>query len=255
MAGDRVWKVGSWSNGPMKPDLTDVQINVDSPSDFAAQRRSRRQFRPRWNLTTLLLLAPVVATWSVFFSLRRENRRLRDGIQTMQAQSRKLRVEYSDRVAIVRLPETWYDETKWELELPSEEAVASGGAKYKLCLATRDIGEPIEGFPPAKEFILPTGRHQIELKTGREEGNWNINVLLDDQPVLEITEPANWDPGRGGTWSSAPMEQSFQPSNASAFVVLYREVFSVAKPNGGFGRPDRPSNGLLMWLAPVERSK
>ena len=76
----------------------------------------------------------------------------------MQAELRILRIEYPDRAAIMRLPETWYDETKWEIALPSEEAVASGGATYKMCLATRDIGEPIERLPLASEFILPPGR-------------------------------------------------------------------------------------------------
>jgi hypothetical protein len=120
-------------------------------------------------------------------------------------------------------------------------------------LATRDIGEPIEQYPPASEFILPPGRHQLELKTVREGGEWRIIALLNDQPVIENTEPANWNPGHGGARSVATMEQSFQPSNASVSVELYREVFSVAKPNGDFGRPDQRSSGVLMWLEPIER--
>jgi hypothetical protein len=189
----------------------------------------------------------------MFFGKRHENLRLRGAIQAMQAELRILRIEYPDRVAIMRLPETWYDETKWKLAIPSEEAVASGGATYKLCLATRDIGEPIEQYPPASEFILPPGRHQLELKTVREGGEWRIIALLNDQPVIENTEPANWNPGHGGARSVATMEQSFQPSNASVSVELYREVFSVAKPNGDFGRPDQRSSGVLMWLEPIER--
>ena len=237
----------------MNQGSTNLQINVDTFPRDKTHRRSRRNFRPRWNLLTLLLLTLVVATWSTFFKTRHENIRLRSAIQSMQAELRILRVQYPDRAAIMRLPETWYDETKWELAIPSEEAVASGGATYKLCLATRDIGEPIEQYPPASEFILPPGRHQLELKTVREGGEWRIIALLDDQPVIENTEPANWNPGHGGTRLGASMEQSFQPSNASESVELYREVFSVANPNGGFGRPNQPSSGVLMWLEPIER--
>lgn len=245
----------------MTHDSTNLQINVTAPLDrialdrtaldHTARRRTRRKFRPRWNLLTLLLLVSVVASWSMVVRLRRDNMRLRAGIQAMQSQLRKLHIEYPDRVAVMRLPETWYDETKWELALPSDRAVASGGAVYKLCLATRDIGEPREKFPSATEFVLPPGRHQLELKIEREGGEWRIIALLDDQPVIENAEPAGWNPGHGGTWSGASMDQSYQPGTAAAPVMLFREVFSVAKPSGGFGRPDQPSNGVLMWLEPI----
>ena len=238
----------------MNPDSTNFEINIDAPLDRNLHRPARRRIRPHWNLLTLLLLVPVVASWTMVLIKRRENIRLQDGIQTMLAQSTKLRIEYPDRVAVVRLPETWYDETKWELALPSAEAVASGGATYKLCLATRDIGDPGEAIPPASEMMLPPGMHQIELKIARDQGNWKIIALLDNKPVIEIAEPADWDPGRGGVSSGASMEQSYQPSNIATPVELYREVFSVAKANGGFGRPDQPSNGVLMWLQPIEKN-
>lgn len=237
----------------MNQGSTNLQIDVETLPRRRTHWRSLRNFRPRWNLLTMLLLTLVVATWSTFFGTRHENMRLRGAIQTMQTELRTLRIQHPDRAAILRLPETWYDETKWELAIPSEEAVAAGGATYKLCLATRDIGEPTEPFPPASEFILPPGRHQLELKSRREGDEWRIIALLDDQPVIENTEPANWNPGHGGTRSGASMEQSFQPSNSSASVELYREVFSVAKPNGGFGRPDHRSFGVLMWLEPIKR--
>lgn len=237
----------------MKQDSMNFEINVNAPLNRNVHRRTHIKIRPRWNLLTLLLLVPVVASWLTVLTKRRENMRLSDGIQTMQAQSRKLHIDYPDRVAIVRLPETWYDETKWEFALPSAEVVASGGAAYKLYLATRNIGEPREDAPPASEFIVPPGLHTLELRIGRNKDTWRIVALLDGEPVIEITEPGDWDPGRGGSRSGASMEQSFQPSNAAASVELYREVFSVAKPNGDFGRPDKPSNGVLMWLQPFKK--
>jgi hypothetical protein len=223
----------------------DFWINVDAVAGSAAKRGKWRRFRPRWNLLTLMLLASAVCTWSLYFRLRADNARLRVGIQTMKDQSRKLRIEHPDRLAVVRLPESWYDETKWDVALPSEEAVAIGGATYKLCLATREIDVPKEGFPPAAEFVLPPGRHQIELKTVRERGNWNIIALLDDQPVIEISEPADWDPGHGGTGTGAWWEHPYQPGSATQPVMLYREVFRMEEDRS---LPKGPANGVLLWL-------
>jgi hypothetical protein len=171
----------------------------------------------------------------------------------MEGQSRKLRIEHADRLAVVRLPETWYDELKWEVAFPSKEAVAGGGAVYKLCLATREIKLPGQ-FPPAKEFIVPPGRHQVELKMQRNRDRWDISVLLDDQPVIEVRETANWNPRRGGTGGPS-WEQPFQPRDAKHPVELFRQVFRVERPNQGFGLPKGPANGVLFWLQPLTNSE
>ena len=252
MAAARECNHGNGRIKSMNQADPNFKIDADATQDRRTRRRRRKRFRPRWNLLTLLLLVPVVASWCIVVIKRRDNLRLRVAIETMQSQLRRLDIEYPERVAVLRLPETWYDEKKWELALPSAEAVASGGVTYKLCLATRDIDEPRQPAPAASEFVLPPGRHQLELRIGRKQGKWTIVALLDDQPVIENVEPAEWDPGHGGTWSGASMDQSYQPINAAASVELYREVFSVAKPNGGFGRPDQPSNGVLMWIQPID---
>lgn len=93
----------------MKQNAIDIEIDATKPAEPAASRHTSRRIRPRWSLLTLMLLMPVVATWSQYFRLRHENARLRGGIQTMEGQSRKLRIEHADRLAVVRLPETWYD--------------------------------------------------------------------------------------------------------------------------------------------------
>jgi hypothetical protein len=226
----------------------EFSIDVDVAADSAAKKGKWRRFRPRWNLLTLILFAAVVCTWSLYYRLRVDNARLRVGIQTMQGWSRKLRIEHPDRVAVVQIPETWYDELKWDVALPSEEAVAAGGVRYKLCLATREIDFPKEGFPTASEFVLPPGRHQIELKTvDKRDGSSIIIALLDDQPVIELSEPADWDPGHGGAGSGASWERPYQPGSVTHPVMLYREVFRMddrSMPNG-------PANGVLMWLQPM----
>ncbi|MCL4203011.1 MAG: hypothetical protein KJ000_10960 [Pirellulaceae bacterium] len=195
-----------------------------------------------------MLLAAAVCTWTLYYRLCHDNARLHVGIQTMKDQSRKLRIEHPDRLAVVRLPESWYDETKWDVALPSEEAVAAGGARYKLCLATREIDLPKKGFPPAAGFVLPPGRHQIELKTVRKRTGWNIVALLDDQAVIDIREPADWDPGHGGAGSGASWERPYQPGSVTQAVPLYHEVFTMdtdRSPSEG------PSNGVLLWLQPL----
>ena len=87
----------------------DFWIDVDAVADSAAKPGKWQRFRPRWNLLTLILLAAAVCTWSLYYRLRADNARLRVGIQTMKGQSRKLRIEHPDRVAVVRLPESWAD--------------------------------------------------------------------------------------------------------------------------------------------------
>lgn len=226
----------------------DFWIDVDAVADSAAKRGKWRRFRPRWNLLTLILVTSVVCTWSLYYRLRHDNARLRVGIQTMKGQSRKLRIDHPDRLAVVRLPESWYDELKWEVALPSEKTVAAGGARYKLCLATREIDLLKEGFPPASEFILPPGRHQIEIKTRREQGEWNIIALLDDQPVIEISESADWNPGHGGAGTGALWEHPYQPGSATQPVMLYRETFKMEKDRSLL---QGPANGLLFWLQPL----
>ena len=236
----------------MNQGNTDFRIDVDAIADSAAKQGKWRRFRPRWNLLTLILVTSVVCTWSLYYRLRHDNARLRVGIQTMEGQSRRLRIEHPDRVAVVRLPESWYDETKWEVALPSEKAVAVGGATYKLCLATREIDWPKGGFPPASELVLPPGRHQIELKmVDKRDGSSIIIALLDDQPVIEISEPADWDPGHGGVGTGAWHEHPHQPGSVTHPVMLYREVFTMddrSMPNG-------PANGVLLWLQPLTDSE
>jgi hypothetical protein len=142
----------------------------------------------------------------------------------MEGWSRRLRIEHPDRAAVVQLPESWYDERKWDVAFPSEEAVATGGATYKLCLATREIDWPKAGFPPASELVLPPGRHQIELKTVRKSDGWNIIALLDAQPVIEVRESTDWNPGHGGTLGGASLEHPYQPGSVTHHVILFRAL-------------------------------
>jgi hypothetical protein len=65
--------------------------------------------------------------------------------------------------------------------------------------------------------------------------------------VIEISEPADWDPGHGGAGTGAGMEHPFQPGNATQPVILYRWVFT----RDDRSLPDGPANGVLLWLQPL----
>lgn len=245
----------------MRPTPSDIEaiLDIHQIENSATRTPKTRKLRFRWNLMTLLVLMPVVATWTQYFRLRHENERLQREIQVMESQSRRLVVVQKDRLAVVNLPPSWADEQKWVMELPSEDSVANGGTTYQLCLATREIN--LSGTrPSAKKYTLPPGRHQIELKTRRERGNgkqssWNIIALVDDQPVIEINESADWNPGFGGYGSGGDrFDRSYQPKNTSQSVLLFHEQFSVDQSNGQFKVPEEPSNGLLLWVQPIPQS-
>jgi hypothetical protein len=115
-------------------------------------------------------------------------------------------------------------------------------------LATREIDWPKGGFPPASEFVLPPGRHQIELKmVDKRDGSGIIIALLDDQPVIEVRESADWNPGHGGAFGGASLDQPYQPGSVTHPVMLYREVFRMDDRSMLQG----PKNGVLLWLQPL----
>lgn len=238
------------------PSEMEFKIDLDKPKKSTMQTRRTRKRRIRWNLMTLLLMMPVVATWTQYFRLRHENGRLQREIQEMESRSRKLIVEQTDRLAVVKLPPSWVDEKKWEIVLPSEESVTRGGATYQLCLATREI--TLSGARlPIKTYTLPAGRHQIELilrheRVDGKQSEWSIAALLDDNPVIEINESADWNPGFGG-WGIGGdrFDQPYQPNTIDESVYLFQEQFSVDQSSRQIGPSEATTTGLLLWVQPL----
>jgi hypothetical protein len=85
----------------------------------------------------------------------------------------------------------------------------------------------------------------------RKRDGWNIIALLGDQPVIEISELADWNPGHGGAGSGS-LEYPFQPGSASDPVMLYREVFRMERDRS---LSQGPANGVLLWLQPLTDSE
>ena len=200
----------------------------------------------QWNLKTLVLLVLSCASWFAYYRLRDDNERMRSAIQVMRAESKALVVLYADRVAVVRAPKTWSDEKKWNVELPSKEAVGNGGVAYKLCLATS--GLQLEIRPSAvTEFSLPHGRCEMELRTVETKDGYNVRVLVDDQPVIELSQPHVWTKDREAIGGVVTGKQSLQPARAGDAVSLYSIYYTERKPTFSKTR----LHGVELWMEPV----
>ncbi len=230
---------------------SNVDFEIDTSESHRSDTRNGLESRVRrgplqWNLKTLILLALLCASWFCYYRLRHDNERVRSAIQVMRAESKALVILHADRVAVVSAPKTWSDQKKWNVALPSKEAVGNGGAAYKLCLATS--GLQLERRPTAvTEFALPHGRREIELKTIETKDGFNVRVLLDDQPVIEVSQPHVWTKDRGGIGSVVTEEQSFQPARAGDAMSLYSIYYTEGKPSLSKTR----LRGVELWLEPV----
>ena len=229
--------------------------NVDFEIDTSESRISGSRNMPesrlgrgplQWNLKTLVLLVLSCASWFAYYRLRDDNERMRSAIQVMRAESKALVVLHADRVAVVRASKTWSDEKKWNVALPSKDAVGNGGVAYKLCLATS--GLQLERRPSAvTEFLLPPGRREMELKTVETKDGYNVRVLVDDQPVIELSQPHVWTKDREAIGGVVTGKQSYQPARAGDAVSLY----SIYYTEGTATLSKTRLHGVELWLEPM----
>ena len=215
----------------------------DVESSDAAERQDvaprRRRFRLQWSLQTLLLLTAAVAVWVACFRLRQQIPRLEQEIDSLKRVARELIVEDEEQIAVVRLPQMWYDEMRWEMYLPEGE--------YVMRLATRRIGE--QGLPPAVgQTPVSGGRHRIELMRSNDGSGQEITILFDDRPVIEAEERPDWNPGSGFISGTAigPCVQF----PAQEPLVLSRWRFLQRSKGGRSVAPKGPTKGLMLWIEP-----
>ncbi len=160
----------------------------------------------------------------------------------MKRMVRELIIEDPQQVAVVKLPEMWMDDRRWDIHLPEGEFV--------IRLATRQIDK--EGLAPvAAEAPIDSGRHRFELQEDDSEDGWRITVLVDDRPAIEAAEKAGWYPGRGfeGPGGITICEQ--RPPERP--VELERERFTRRTKSGTYMAPEKPTNGLLLWIEGVDK--
>ena len=230
-------------------ETNDVEAS-DTPERQDATPR-RRRFRLQWSLQTLLLLTAVVAVWVAYFRLRQQIPPLEQKIDVLQQMARELIVDDEGQIAVVMLPQMWYDESRWEIYLPE--------GQYVMRLATRQIDDQLvtlvlgrdkEVFPPAVgQTPVSGGRHRIELMRSEDGSGREITVLVDDRPVIEAEESADWWPGHGSTggsqFSSCAQRSAHEP------LVLFRRRFSRQLKGGRCVTPKGPTEGLMLWIEPA----
>jgi hypothetical protein len=66
---------------------------------------------------------------------------------------------------------------------------------------------------------------------------------VDEKPLIEKSEPADWDPGKGGSGNGPIASVRQQPLNEP--LLLKRWRFDVG--NTGLA-PNEPTNGLALWI-------
>jgi hypothetical protein len=200
-----------------------------------------RRFLLQWSLQTLFLLTAAVAVWIAYVRLHQQVSRLEQEVVSMQQMARELVIEDREQIAVVMLPQMWMDESRWEVYLPEGE--------YMMRLATRQIDE--KGLALAvEETPISAGRHRIELLRPDEGAGREITVIVDDRPLIETEESPDWDPGPGSSGGSE-FDSCVQRS-AHEPVVLFRRRFNRRSNTGRSVAPKGPTEGLMLWIEPVE---
>ncbi len=227
------------------------ETNHVEPSEAAERRYAsprKRRFRLQWSLQTLLLLTAAVAVWVAYVPLRQQIRRLEREIDAMQEMAGELIVEDSEQIAVVMLPQMWYDESRWEIYLPEGEYVMRLATR-RIDTRTREIDK--KGLAHVVgESPISAGRHRIELLRSEDGRGQEITVLFDDRPVIEAEEAADWDPGCGSVGGSPIGRCAERPADEP--LVLFHRRFQKRLKNGGSTSPKGPTEGLMLWIEPAD---
>jgi hypothetical protein len=210
-----------------------------SPS--AKRRSSRRQL----GVQRLILLVAAIAVWMAAYVNRQRNTLLDDRIKVMVPLAHELIVDDPSKLAVVKLEQTLSDDNRWDLYLPS-------GA-YRLCLATRKVGE--DGLAPLiKSVPIRSGNHRLALTQELTKTSGRVTVMEGKAMLLDMLETAEWYPDEGsidvGHFSLNEQLPTDKP------VILYRRRFyqPTGRPYESH-MPKGPTAGILLWIERVEGSK
>jgi hypothetical protein len=195
------------------------------------------------SLRTLLLAVAVLGVWLALLSNYRRNEQLRLSIDGLRVHDRRLRVDNPAQVVAVPQHALWMDDSRWLVHVPR-------GA-YELALATHQIPPNVtddQVSVPALRAVTVSGDFELAFTLTREDGGWRIRVTRDGQPLLDHLEPAEWNADRGWGSSRSGSASGGRPDVTS--IILLHRVFSVpvAGSPGLFQTPDRPDNGILLWI-------
>jgi hypothetical protein len=197
----------------------------------------KRGFILQWSLQTLLLLTAAVAVWLTYARFRQRIPQLEQQIDAMQRMARELTVVDESQIAVVKLQELWYDENRWQIYLPPGE--------YRIRLATREIDG--KGLPPVFDGSpISAGQHLIELVQSGESDDRKITVVVDDTPLIETVESADWSDRPGSSGGSLFGRCTQRDPNEP--LVLFRRRFHQRMKNGQRSTPKGPTEGLMLWI-------
>ncbi|MCC9605026.1 hypothetical protein LOC68_25030 [Blastopirellula sp. JC732] len=219
---------------------------------FAAESPAPTPPRPslmRFSLFTLMSATAVFAVWMAFFLTARETKRMELMLPSLRNLARELRVDVPSWYAAVRHQELSDDDFRWRVYLPPDH-------KYQLCLASRNFmtymhpGEE----KPAPSLVAPSapGEHEVTLNYYKVEEEWIIQVSVDDQIVMQESQPADWNLGLGSSGGSK-IDTNRQFSIEEP-LELFDRVFSVPLPDQpNSSSTQRSETGLRLWVETLER--
>jgi len=186
-----------------------------------------------------MLMTAVIAVWLAFAKNYQDNAMLAEQIEVMRPFSHELIVEDPDQIAIVHNDVRWRDEYGWKVYLPR--------GTYRLCLATREIGKDGQSPIIASAPIEAGARDVVVKQSKTPDGLWLLSVCVDNDQVMEATEPKEWCTELG--WHSGPDYRVSSQLPANETAVIVRRRFSEWE-RSWVTTPDGPCNGYLLWIEP-----
>jgi hypothetical protein len=110
-----------------------------------------------------------------------------------------------------------------------------------------------EGIAPVvEETPISPGRHQIVLRKVDATNALRYTIEVDDQQAIDITV----DSKRGfcDGFSSSVLYEDCEQLPPDVLAVLYRGRFAQPTQNG-YSWSEAPTNGILLWLEPVDAAR
>lgn len=226
---------------------------MTNDEDFAADSPSTTPAKPsalRFSLYTLMSATAVFAVWMAYYLTVQETHRMELQLPSLRNLARELYVDDPTWYAAVRPHELSDDDFRWQVYLPP-------GGKYQLCLADKNFSRYSnpKREKPAPSLVAPieSGEHDISLAFEKVEEEWQIQVSVDGQVVMEETQPADWNPGIGSVGGS-------DISNTRQFstdvpMELFDRVFNIRDdPNNQYSSSaSKSETGLRLWVEKLKK--
>ena len=189
----------------------------------------------------MLLLTACAAVWCGVGIASREVANLNMQLMQMGSLSRELLVKDRTRLTVVRQEDTFYDENVWQVFVPKEG--------MKIHLTTSGIDGQL--FPPKLPHSetsgdLHPGQHSLELKVEAIEDGWHVSVLVDMEPLLELTKDKAWNPDQGSSGGSL-VESQLDFSDDKP-TIIFKRLFMRDENTNGRRLADPDGNGVVVWI-------